>query len=240
VLTPPCHHATVSTLEQQWLPLQMLDGRLTHEASSQHCRTCCPCSDVLRLAAPPPPPNTHSPPAQSSHTPHCASQVLAYVNRVRDIDSNVDHDKFTLEDVESNMVRCPDQEAAQKMIDGGCGCVGGWGVGGFSWGCKGVARRAVTGQGRQQAAWQLLRSRACQAKHTAGFRLCPLPAAINDVRVRGESCGGEVTCVVRHCPKGLGAPVFDKLEAELAKAMMRWAQQQQQAPGLATAVGPHA
>ncbi len=45
-------------------------------------------------------------------------------------------------------------------------------------------------------------------------------AAINEVRVRGESCGGEVTCVVRSCPKGLGAPVFDKLEAELAKAML--------------------
>jgi len=29
-----------------------------------------------------------------------------------------------------------------------------------------------------------------------------------------------VTCVVRGCPKGLGAPVFDKLEAELAKAML--------------------
>jgi chorismate synthase len=40
------------------------------------------------------------------------------------------------------------------------------------------------------------------------------------VRTRGESCGGEVTCVVRGCPKGLGNPVFDKLEAELAKAIM--------------------
>jgi len=38
--------------------------------------------------------------------------------------------------------------------------------------------------------------------------------------VRGESCGGEVTCVVRGCPKGLGSPVFGKLEAELAKALM--------------------
>jgi hypothetical protein len=45
-------------------------------------------------------------------------QILAFVNRVRDIDSNVDMASFTLEDVESNMVRCPDQEAAQKMIDG--------------------------------------------------------------------------------------------------------------------------
>jgi chorismate synthase len=45
-------------------------------------------------------------------------------------------------------------------------------------------------------------------------------AAINEVRNRGDSCGGEVTCVVRRCPKGLGSPVFDKLEAELAKALM--------------------
>lgn len=45
-------------------------------------------------------------------------------------------------------------------------------------------------------------------------------AAIDEVRTRGESCGGEVTCVVRGCPKGLGSPVFDKLEAELAKAVM--------------------
>lgn len=44
--------------------------------------------------------------------------------------------------------------------------------------------------------------------------------AIDEVRTRGESCGGEVTCVVKGCPKGLGEPVFDKLEAELAKAVM--------------------
>ena len=37
---------------------------------------------------------------------------------------------------------------------------------------------------------------------------------------KGDSCGGEVTCVIRACPKGLGSPVFDKLEAELAKALM--------------------
>lgn len=45
-------------------------------------------------------------------------------------------------------------------------------------------------------------------------------AAIDDVRVRGDSCGGDVTCVIRSCPKGLGSPVFDKLEAELCKAFM--------------------
>lgn len=47
-----------------------------------------------------------------------------------------------------------------------------------------------------------------------------LCAAIDEVRKTGDSCGGEVTCVVRGCPVGLGAPVFDKLEAELAKAIM--------------------
>ncbi|KAF8056235.1 CS2 [Scenedesmus sp. PABB004] len=89
------------------------------------------------------------------------TEILAFVSGVLDVESNVDLASFTLEDVESNIVRCPDQAAAQKMID-----------------------------------------------------------VINDVRNRGESCGGVVTCVVRGCPKGLGAPVFDKLEAELAKAML--------------------
>jgi hypothetical protein len=48
----------------------------------------------------------------------CSSQILAYVNRVKDVDSNVDHATFTMHDVESNIVRCPDQVAALKMIDG--------------------------------------------------------------------------------------------------------------------------
>ena len=47
-------------------------------------------------------------------------QILAYVNKVRDVSSNVDHSTFTMEDVESNIVRCPDQEAAKAMIDGEC------------------------------------------------------------------------------------------------------------------------
>jgi hypothetical protein len=45
-------------------------------------------------------------------------QILAYVSGVMQVESNVDHATFTMEDVESNIVRCPDQEAAQKMIDG--------------------------------------------------------------------------------------------------------------------------
>ncbi|KAK3271646.1 Omega-ctenitoxin-Cs1a, partial [Cymbomonas tetramitiformis] len=63
--------------------------------------------------------------------------------------------------VESNICRCPDQDAAERMIK-----------------------------------------------------------AIDDVRTKGDSCGGVVTCVARGVPKGLGAPVFAKLEAELAQAMM--------------------
>lgn len=90
------------------------------------------------------------------------TEVLAYVNRVRDVEATgVDHDAMTLEQIESNPVRCPDPASANAMYK-----------------------------------------------------------AIDAVRTRGESCGGEVTCVVRRCPKGLGTPVFDKLEAELAKAIM--------------------
>lgn len=43
---------------------------------------------------------------------------------------------------------------------------------------------------------------------------------IADYRDRHDSIGGTVTCVIRNCPIGLGEPVFDKLEAELAHAML--------------------
>ncbi len=45
-------------------------------------------------------------------------------------------------------------------------------------------------------------------------------ALIEKVRSEGDSVGGVVTCVVRGVPPGLGDPVFDKLEADLAKAML--------------------
>ncbi|XP_052186939.1 chorismate synthase 1, chloroplastic [Diospyros lotus] len=45
-------------------------------------------------------------------------------------------------------------------------------------------------------------------------------AAIDAVRVRGDSIGGVITCIARNVPRGLGSPVFDKLEAELAKAAL--------------------
>ncbi len=43
---------------------------------------------------------------------------------------------------------------------------------------------------------------------------------IEQVKLRGDSVGGVVEILVRGCPPGLGEPVFDKLEADLAKALM--------------------
>ncbi|EEF32805.1 chorismate synthase, chloroplastic [Ricinus communis] len=92
------------------------------------------------------------------------TEVLAYVSQVHKVvlpEDMVDHETLTLDQIESNIVRCPDPEYAEKMI-----------------------------------------------------------AAIDKIRVRGDSVGGVVTCIVRNVPRGLGSPVFDKLEAELAKAVM--------------------
>ena len=43
---------------------------------------------------------------------------------------------------------------------------------------------------------------------------------IEEVRTQGDSLGGIVEILIRGCPTGLGEPVFDKLEADLAKALM--------------------
>jgi len=43
---------------------------------------------------------------------------------------------------------------------------------------------------------------------------------IEKTREAGDSLGGVIECVVRNAPAGLGEPVFDKLEADLAKAML--------------------
>ena len=44
--------------------------------------------------------------------------------------------------------------------------------------------------------------------------------AIEQARADGDSLGGIIECVIRDVPPGLGEPVFDKLEADLAKAML--------------------
>jgi len=43
---------------------------------------------------------------------------------------------------------------------------------------------------------------------------------IKSVRKQGDTIGGVVTCVIQNVPVGLGEPVFDKLHAELGKAML--------------------
>jgi chorismate synthase len=89
-------------------------------------------------------------------------EILAYVSKVQDIGAeNVNDDTFTVDDVDSNIVRCPDGPSATRMLE-----------------------------------------------------------RIDKIRKEGNSIGGVVTCVARNVPAGLGAPVFDKLEADLAKACM--------------------
>ncbi len=43
---------------------------------------------------------------------------------------------------------------------------------------------------------------------------------IKDIRKQGDTVGGIVSCVIQNVPIGLGEPVFDKLHAELGKAML--------------------
>jgi len=56
---------------------------------------------------------------------------------------------------------------------------------------------------------------------------CPDPemaaqmeAYIKEVRKEGDTIGGIISCVIQNVPVGLGEPVFDKLHAELGKAML--------------------
>jgi len=56
---------------------------------------------------------------------------------------------------------------------------------------------------------------------------CPHPetaelmeSLIMEVRKMGDTIGGMVSCTITGCPAGLGAPVFDKLHADLGKAML--------------------
>ncbi|MEM9450409.1 MAG: chorismate synthase [Cyanobacteria bacterium P01_E01_bin.6] len=88
-------------------------------------------------------------------------EIVGYVKRIKDLEGSVDANTVTLEQVESTIVRCPDLECAERMID-----------------------------------------------------------LIEDTGRSGDSIGGVVECVARNLPRGLGMPVFDKLEADLAKGVM--------------------
>lgn len=66
-----------------------------------------------------------------------------------------------------------------------------------------------------------------QAQVESNIVRCPDPSCVEEMighidwaRRQGDSLGGVVEAVVRQTPVGLGIPVFDKLEADLAKALM--------------------
>lgn len=88
-------------------------------------------------------------------------EVLAYVSQVKNIGAEIDQENVTLEQVESNIVRCPDPAAAERMI-----------------------------------------------------------TLIEQMRSDGDSVGGIVEGIARGVPVGWGEPVFDRLEADLGKAML--------------------
>jgi chorismate synthase len=89
-------------------------------------------------------------------------RILGYVKQVGEIHAPVpDPARITLEQVEANVVRCPDADAAERMI-----------------------------------------------------------ALIEQVRKEQDSIGGVCELVATGVPAGLGEPVFDKLKADLAKALL--------------------
>ena len=87
--------------------------------------------------------------------------ITAFVNRVADIKLELPYSSLDLSAVESNIVRCPDPETAEKMI-----------------------------------------------------------ALIDKTRKDGDTVGGSIQCVAQGMPAGWGEPVFDKLHASLARAIM--------------------
>jgi len=92
---------------------------------------------------------------------HSGIQIAAYVSAVGAIKLAKNYTELDLLQTDSNMVRCPDPETADKMIE-----------------------------------------------------------LIQDTRAKGDTVGGVITCVINGCPVGLGEPVFDKLHADLGKAML--------------------
>ncbi|CAA9249450.1 MAG: Chorismate synthase [uncultured Chloroflexi bacterium] len=88
-------------------------------------------------------------------------EIVAWVAKVGRLSAETDSERVTRDDVDTNIIRCPDPDAAERMI-----------------------------------------------------------AAVEAARKDGNSLGGVVSCVVRGCPPGWGEPVFDRMEADLAKAML--------------------
>ncbi len=92
---------------------------------------------------------------------HYNVHITAFVSQVGPIAIDPLNPNLDLSSIDSNVVRCPDAEAAEAM-----------------------------------------------------------EAFIREVRKEGDTIGGRVSCVITGVPVGLGEPVFDKLQADLAAAMM--------------------
>lgn len=88
-------------------------------------------------------------------------KINAYTSSVGDLFLEKPYQELDFSKVESNIVRCPDAEVAERMIQ-----------------------------------------------------------KIDDIRKQGDTIGGTVTCVIQKVPIGLGEPIFDKLHAQLGKAML--------------------
>ena len=87
--------------------------------------------------------------------------IQAYTSQAGNIVLEKSYSELDLSLAESNIIRCPDPETAEKMIE-----------------------------------------------------------LVKQVKTEGDTIGGIVSCVVKGTPVGLGEPVFGKLHAELAKAML--------------------
>lgn len=87
-------------------------------------------------------------------------ETIAYVSQVKNVKVEKSYKDLDLTKIEDNIIRCPDNEIALKMIE-----------------------------------------------------------EIDSVRKEGDTVGGVITCVIKNVPSGLGEPVFDRLQADLAKAM---------------------
>jgi chorismate synthase len=95
-----------------------------------------------------------------------------------------------------------------------------------------VAQKVLTGRGIDVTAYTValagvgIQTLDLEAIHQNPF-FCPDPGAaermasqIATIKAAGDSAGGIVEVRVTGCPPGLGEPVFDKLDADLAKALM--------------------
>lgn len=88
-------------------------------------------------------------------------EFLSFVEQVGEIRADIDMEKTTMEEVESNIIRCPDPKKAEEMIE-----------------------------------------------------------LVEKMRKEGDSIGGVIRGVIKNVPAGLGEPVFDKINADLGKAML--------------------